>query len=73
MMVFISNGKVLVSVYSGHHQVLTTFFAKEFYRICLNRVAMLRSHHHLRAYVRLRPTPATYKSIDAIDIPQTLA
>jgi len=24
-MVFISNGKVHVSVYSGHHQVLTTF------------------------------------------------
>ena len=25
MMVFISNGKLHVSAYSGHHQVLTTF------------------------------------------------
>ena len=27
MMVFISNGKLHVSAYSGHHQVLTTFLA----------------------------------------------
>ena len=27
--------------------------AKEFYIIRLNRVAMLRSHHHLRAFVTL--------------------
>jgi len=47
MMVFISNGKLHVSAYSGHHQVLTTvllknFIAKEFYITCLNRVAMFR-------------------------------
>ena len=34
---------------SGFHN----FLAKEFYIICLNRVAMLRSHHHLRACVKL--------------------
>jgi hypothetical protein len=53
MMLFISNGKLHVSAYSGHHQVLTIFLLKEFYIICLNRVAMLRSHHHLRAFVTL--------------------
>jgi len=36
MMVFISNGKLHVSAYSGHLQVLTTFLLKEFYIICLN-------------------------------------
>jgi len=46
-MVFISNEKLHVSAYSGHLQVLTTFLLKEFYIICLNRVVMLRSHHHL--------------------------
>ena len=47
MMVFINNRKKLhVSAYSGHLQVLTTFSLKEFYIICLNRVVMLRSHHH---------------------------
>jgi len=30
MMVFISNGKLHVSAYSGHHQVLTTFLLKSF-------------------------------------------
>ena len=53
MMVFISNEKPHVSAYSGHHQVLTTLLLLEFYIICLNRVAMLRSHHHLRAFVKL--------------------
>ena len=28
MMVFISNGKLHVSAYSGHHQVLTTYGKK---------------------------------------------
>ena len=37
MMVFISSGKLHVSAYSGHHQVLTTFLLEEFYIICLNR------------------------------------
>ena len=46
MMVFISNKKLHISVYSGHLQVLTTFLLKEFYIICLNCVVMLRSHHH---------------------------
>ena len=30
MMVFISNGKLHVSAYSGHNQVLTTFLLKSF-------------------------------------------
>ena len=46
MMVFISNGKIHVSPYSGHLQVLTTFLLKEFYTICLIRVVMLRPHHN---------------------------
>jgi len=46
MMVFISNRKLHVSAYSGHHQVLKTFLLKEFYIICLNRAVMLRSQHH---------------------------
>jgi len=51
MMVFISNGKKLqVSAYSGHHQVLTTLLLKEFYIIRLNRVVMLRSHHHFTCF-----------------------
>ena len=29
------------------------FLAKQFCIICLNRVAMLRSHHHLRAFLKL--------------------
>jgi len=29
--VFISNGKLHVSAYSGHHQVLTAFLLQEFY------------------------------------------
>ena len=55
MMVFISNGKLHVSAYSGHHQFLTPFLLYKFYIICLNRVAMLRSHHHyhLRAFAKL--------------------
>ena len=52
-MVFISNGKAtcfgLWRPSSGFHK----FFAKEFYIICLNRVAILRSHHHLRTFVKL--------------------
>jgi len=43
MMVFTRNGKVHVSAYGGHHQVLTTFLLEEFYIICLNHVAMLIS------------------------------
>jgi len=42
MMVFIGNGKLHVSAYSGHLQVLTTFLLKEFYIICLNCVVMLK-------------------------------
>ena len=38
--------KLHVSAYSGRLQVLTTFLLKEFYIISLNRVVMLRSHHH---------------------------
>jgi len=30
MMLFISNGKLHVPAYSGHHQVLTTFLLKSF-------------------------------------------
>ena len=45
-MVFIGKEKLHVSAYSGHLQVLTIFLLKEFYIICLNRVVMLRSHHH---------------------------
>jgi len=55
MMVFISNGKKLrVSAYSGHLQVLTTFLLKEFYIICLNRVVMLRSHHHFTCFCKAK-------------------
>ena len=53
MMVFISNGKLHVWAYSGHHQGLITFLLKSFFIICLNRVVMLRSHHNLRAFVKL--------------------
>ena len=45
--------KLHVSNYNGHLQVLTTFLLKEFYIICLNRVVMLRSDHHLCAFVTL--------------------
>jgi len=51
MMVFISNGKKLhVSSYSGHLKVLIIFLLKEFYIICVNRVVMLRSHHHFMCF-----------------------
>ena len=85
MIVFISNGKKLhVSAYSGHLQVLTTFLLKQFYIICPNRVVILRSHHHfttssisflltLHLPNRKDPHPATYKFIDAMDIPPNLA
>jgi len=46
----ISNGKNYVSPYSGYLQVLTTFLLKEFYIICLNRMVMLRSHHHFTCF-----------------------
>ena len=47
----ISNGEKLhVLDYSGHLQVLTTFLLKEFYIICLNRMVMLRSHHHFACF-----------------------
>jgi len=39
-MVFINNGELHVSAYSGHHQVLTTFLLKVLYMICINRVAI---------------------------------
>ena len=55
-MVFISNRKLHVSAYSGHHQVLTDFLLYELYIICINRVAMLGSHHHhhhLREFVKV--------------------
>jgi len=42
--------KLHVSACSGHHQVLTAFLLKEFYIICLNRVVMLRSHHHFACF-----------------------
>ena len=45
--------KLHVSAYSGPLQVLTNFLLKNFYIICLNRVVMLRAHHHLRAFVKL--------------------
>jgi len=47
--------KLRVSAYSGHHKVLATFLLQELYIIRLNRVLMLRSHHHyhLRAFVKL--------------------
>ena len=45
MMVFIGNGKLHVSAYSGHLQFLTIFLLKQFYITRLNRVVMLRSHH----------------------------
>ena len=50
MMVFISNRKRHVSAYGGHLKVLTTFFLKEFYIICLNRVVMLRYHHRFTCF-----------------------
>jgi len=50
MMIFIRNKKLHVSAYSGHLQVLTIFLLKEFYIICLNRVVMLRSHHHFTCF-----------------------
>ena len=50
MMVFIGNGKLQVSAYSGHRKVLTTFLLKELYIICLNRVVKLRSHHHFTCF-----------------------
>ena len=54
-MVFISNRKLHVSAYSGHHQVLTTFLLKELYVIYINQVSMFISHrhYHLRAFVKL--------------------
>jgi len=42
--------KLHVSVYGGHLQVLTTFLLKEFYIICLNRVVMLKTHHHFTCF-----------------------
>jgi len=42
--------KLHVSAYNGHLQVLTTFLLKEFYIMCLNRVVMLRSHHHFTCF-----------------------
>ena len=45
--------KLHVSAYSGYHQVLTTCLIKESYIIWLNRVVMLRSHHHFSAFVKL--------------------
>jgi len=53
MMVFLAMEKLHVSAHSGHLQVLTTFLLKEFYVICLNRVVMLRSHHHFTCYVKI--------------------
>ena len=53
-MVFINNVKLYVLAYSGHLQVLTTFFLKEFRIICPNRVVKLRSQNHFTflCYVR---------------------
>jgi len=48
--VYLRMEKIHVSAYSGHLQVLTTFLLKEFYIICLNRVVMLRSHHHFTCF-----------------------
>ena len=44
MMVFINNGKLHVSAYSGHHQVLTTFLLEELYIICINKYIMYNSY-----------------------------
>jgi len=54
MMVFIAeqNKKLHVSTYIGHHQVFTTSLLKSVLYICLNRVVMLRSHHHLRGFIQ---------------------
>jgi hypothetical protein len=53
-MVFISNRKLHVSAYSGHHHVLTTFLLEELYIIRINRVSKLKPHHHhSRAFVKL--------------------
>jgi len=54
MMVFVSNGKRHVSTYSGYLQVLRTFLLKEFYIISLNRVVMLRSHHHFTCFCKAK-------------------
>jgi len=34
-MVFVSNGKLHSSAYSGHHQVLTIFLLQELYTKCI--------------------------------------
>ena len=55
MMVLLAIKKKLhVSAYSGHLQVLTTILLNEFYIICLNRVVILRSHHHFTCFVKLK-------------------
>jgi len=45
-----------VSIYSDHHQILSTFLLQDVHILCLNRVVILRSQHrhHLRAFVKLR-------------------
>ena len=55
MMVFISNVKknYMFRPTAAIFRFLTTFFLKEFYIICLNRVVMLRSHHHFTSSVKL--------------------
>ena len=47
-----SKAKLHVSAYSGHLQVSTTSLLRVLYK-CLNRVAMLRFHYHLRGFVKL--------------------
>ena len=54
--------------------IAAIFLAKEFYIICLNHVAMLRSHRHLRGFVKLSLVGCLLRqSIAAIDIPPNLA
>ena len=53
MMVFISNGKTTCFGIKRPSSGFDNFLAKEFYAICLNRVAMLRSHHYLHSFVKL--------------------
>jgi len=49
MMVFISNGKLHVSAYSGHLQAFTTFLLRVLYNklnLTKARKIVMRSQHH---------------------------
>ena len=55
MMVFISNRKLHVSAYNGHHQVFTTFLLYEFYTGCPRR----NGQNFGRVFLRLNYTDIT--------------